>query len=222
MEAPPLKAPLQDSHDSHRVLRPGHVHVARPHVSARRPLLERSRPHSTPGLTPRAHEKAQAPEEVSGYIHLWSRCLHHTSGHWTPECFPAQVLEAHRRYLSRLAWFICCPESRAASYGQNTKILRRWPQPSLLPAGFLLQLSHLCTWPLPGSTVPSHQAGSGRSPAPGTEQVLKDASMAEAAADEIQGRFRSTRCLSSQQPTGDPCRGAAAFPSSKTYTVTQR
>lgn len=125
------------------------------------------------GPLSRSHDKAQAPGEVSGYVHLWSRCLHHTSGLGPPD-FPAQILKPPRSHRSQLAWFICYVDSQADSCGQNTKILLR-AATALAPSSRVLTPAkspvHLAS--LPGSAVPSHKAGSGPTCLPGTEQVLK-------------------------------------------------
>lgn len=125
------------------------------------------------GPPSRSHDKAQAPGEESGYVHLWSRCLHHTSG-LGPSDLPAQTLKPHRSYRSQPAWFICFVGSQADACAQNTEILLR-AATALAPSSRVLTPAklpvHLAS--LPGSTVPSHKVGSGPTGLPDVEQVLK-------------------------------------------------
>lgn len=83
--------------------------------------MEREPPHSILGLTSRAHGKAQAPAEVSDYVHLGpdARVTHLGTG---PLVCPAQIPEARRSDLGQPARFACDPEPLAVSCGCHTKI----------------------------------------------------------------------------------------------------
>lgn len=210
MEVPPLTAPLQDSHDSHRLLRPGHVHVAGPNASAMLPLLERSRPHSMLGLTSRpmrrpGPQKCQAISTFGPDV-----CITHL-GTGPPSASQLRFWGSTDATSASLVPLL--PGITSSFLRTNTKALLRLATALLLPAGFLLQLSHLRTWPLsPAQLCPPTRQGSGLTALLARSKCSETLLRAEAAADKIQVRFRSTRCLSSQQPTGDPCRGAVAFP----------
>lgn len=161
----------------------------------------------------------QALGEVSGYVHLWSRCLHHTSGLGPPD-FPAQILKPHRSSRSQPAGCICFVESQADACGQNTKILLL--PAGLLPAGFLLQLSHLCTWLL--SLVPRcppARRDQGQPACLAWSKYSKNASTVEATGDETQVRSGPTRqsTFHHDSQVTTPGRGRSHFLPSHRHTL---
>lgn len=132
-----------------------------------------------------------------------------------PLVCPAHIPEACQSDLGQPARFTCDLESLAVSCGRNTKIpLAVAVALAASSRAFTPAIPPVYLASLPGSTVPSRQAGIAPIPPPGTGQVLKYTSPAEATADKIQVRSASTRCLSSRQPADKACVAGGAVASS--------
>lgn len=145
------------------------------------------------GPPSRSHDKAQAPGEASGYVDLWSRCLHHPSGPGPPDS-PAQIPKPHRSYRSQQLGSSTTWNHKQMPVDKTLKSYSEQPQPWLLPAGFLLQLSHLCTWLL--SLVPlcpPTRQDQGQPACLAWSRYSKNASIEESTGDKIQVRSGSMR-----------------------------